>query len=102
MDDLYLQVDMQKGDDGEQEILCDSKFMIGVMDELGNSTRTTYRGIGVFGEDNIDPVMGNVVGHDKNEDMLEYSEYLVATVIFYFPIKYYSLPKQTCLTLVHG
>ena len=42
-----------KGDEGEQDISCDSKFMIGIIDELGNSTRSTYRSIGIVDKDNI-------------------------------------------------
>ena len=71
MYDLELQVETIKGDEGEQDISCDSKFMLGMMDELGNYTRSTYCSIGVAGEDIIYLVMNNEGGHGKNESVLE-------------------------------
>ena len=76
MNDLELQVEIKKGDEGYQDILCDYKFMLGITCELGNSIRSTYRSIKVFDEDIIYLVMNNVVGHGENEAVLEYSEYL--------------------------
>ena len=69
---------MKKGDEGEQNISCDSKFMLGMMDKLGNSTRSTYRSIGVVDEEIIYLVVDNAGGHGANEAVLEYSEYLTA------------------------
>ena len=37
---LELQVEIQKGNEIEQDVLCDSKFMLGVMDKLGNSKKS--------------------------------------------------------------
>ena len=65
-----------KGEEGDQEISCDSKFMLGMMDELGNSTRSTYRSIGIIDEEIIYLVMDNMGGHGTNSAVLEYSEYL--------------------------
>ena len=47
LDDLDLWVEIKKCDEGEQDISCGSKFMLGIMDELGNSTQSTYRSIRV-------------------------------------------------------
>ena len=47
---LYVldhQVEIKKGGEGYQDISYYSKFMLGMMDELGNSTQRTYRSIGV-------------------------------------------------------
>ena len=57
MDDLDLRVETKKGDEGEQEISFDTKFMLGIMDKLGNSNRSTYRGIRVVEEEIIYLVM---------------------------------------------
>ena len=45
MSGLDILVKMRKGDKGEQDISCDSNFILGIMNELGNSTRSTYRSI---------------------------------------------------------
>ena len=45
--------------------------MLGIMDELGNSTRRTYRSIGVVDEEIIYLVMDNAGGHGKIEAILE-------------------------------
>ena len=76
MSDLELRAEMKKGDKGEQEISCDSKFMLGMMDKLGNSTRRTYYSIGVVDKEIIYLVMDNAGGHGKDESVLEYSDYL--------------------------
>ena len=62
---------MRNGYEGDQEISCDSKFIIWIMDELGNSTQITYRSIGVFDKDIIYLVVDNAGGHGKNEAKLE-------------------------------
>ena len=54
---------MQNDGKGEKEFSCDSKFMLGVMDELGNFTWITYRIIGVANEEIIYLVMDNTGGH---------------------------------------
>ena len=46
MDYLDLWVNMQMVYEGDQFVSCDSKFMFGVMYELGNSTCSTNRIIG--------------------------------------------------------
>ena len=76
LSDLELQVVTIKGDKGYQDISCDSKFMLGIMDKLGNSTQITYRSIGVFDEEIIYLVTDNTGGHGTNEAVLDYSEYL--------------------------
>ena len=63
-------METRKGDEGEQDISCDSKFMLGIMDKLGNSYRSTYRSIGVVDEEIIYLVMDNVGGHGTNEAVL--------------------------------
>ena len=50
--------------------------MLGIMDQLRNSTRSTYRSIGVVDEENIYLGMDSAGGHGTNEAVLEYSEYL--------------------------
>ena len=74
--DLDMQVKMKKGDEGEKDISCDSKFMLGIMDELGNATRNTYHSIRVADEEIIYLVMDNEGGHETNEAILEYIEYM--------------------------
>ena len=37
LSDLDIQLEMIKGKEGEQDVSCYSKFMLGIMDELGNS-----------------------------------------------------------------
>ena len=69
-------MEMIKGDKGDQDISFDSNFKLGIMDELRNSTRSTYRSIGLVDKDIIYLVMDNAGGHGENEAMLEYSEYL--------------------------
>ena len=76
MSDLELRVGMINGYKGDQEISCDSKFMLGIMDKLGNSYGSTYRSIGVVDKEIIYLVMNKVGGHGTNEAVLEYSEYL--------------------------
>ena len=71
---LDLQVEMGKGDKGDQDISCVYKFMLGIMDKLGNSTRSTYRSIGVVEKEIIYLVMDNAGGYGTNEAVLEYSE----------------------------
>ena len=66
LSDLDLRVEIKKGDEGEQEISCDSKFMLGIMDELGNSNRSNYHSIRVVYEYIIYLVMDNTGGHGKN------------------------------------
>ena len=76
LDDLDLWVEIKKCDEGEQDISCGSKFMLGIMDELGNSTQSTYRSIRVVEKEIIYLVMDNTGGNRENKTMLEYSEYL--------------------------
>ena len=47
MADLDLQVGTKKSDKGDQDISFDTKFMLGIMDKLGNSNRSTYRSTSV-------------------------------------------------------
>ena len=47
------------------------------MNQLGNSTQSTYRRIGVADKEIIYMVIANMIGHGTNEAGLEYSEYLV-------------------------
>ena len=70
LSDLELQVEMINGDEGEKYISCYPKFMLGMMDELGNSTRSTYCSIGVANEEIIYLVMDNAGGHGTNEAVL--------------------------------
>ena len=77
LSDLDLQVEMQKGDEGEQDVSCNWNFMLGFMEEIWNDTRSTQHSIGVVEEEIIYLVTDNTVGHGKNEAVLEYSEYLV-------------------------
>ena len=51
--------------------------MLGIMDELGNSTQSTYRTIGVVDKEIIYMVIDDMIGHGTNEAGLEYSKYLV-------------------------
>ena len=66
MSDLELQVEMINGDKGENYISCYPKFMLGMMDELWNSTQSTYRSIGVVDKEVIYLVVDNVGGHGTN------------------------------------
>ena len=59
MAELDLKLEMQKGYYYEQDISCDSKFMLGIMDDLGNSTQITYHNIGVVDEEIIYMVVDN-------------------------------------------
>ena len=61
MAELDLKLEMQKGDYYEHDISCDSKFMLGIMDDLGNSTQITYQNIGVVYEEIIFIVVVNNV-----------------------------------------
>ena len=63
MSDLEPRMEMIKGDKGEQDISFDSNFKLGIMDELRNSTRSTYRSIGLVDKDIIYLVMDNAGGH---------------------------------------
>ena len=63
MSDLELQAEMRKCDEVEQDISCDFKFMLGMIDDIGNSTQGTYRSIGVADEEIIYLVMDNAGGH---------------------------------------
>ena len=74
MFDLHLQVETKKGDNCKHEISCDSKFIIGMMDKLENSTQSTYHSIGVVNEEIIYLVMDNTRGHGTIESVLDYSE----------------------------
>ena len=76
MSDLELRAEIRKFDEVEQDISCDYKFMHGIMDKLGNSTRITYRSIRVVDEKIIYLLMDNAGGNGTNEAVLEYSEYL--------------------------
>ena len=58
---------MRKGEKFDQEISCDSKFILGMMDKLGNSTRSTYCSIGVANEEIIYLVIDNAAGYGTNE-----------------------------------
>ena len=69
---------MRKGEKFDQDISCDSKFILGMMDKLGNSTRSTYCSIGVANEEIIYLVIDNAAGYGTNEAVLDYSEYLAA------------------------
>ena len=51
LSDLELRSETRKVEKGEHDISCDSKFMLGMMDELGNSIRSTYRSIGIVDEE---------------------------------------------------
>ena len=55
--DLDLRLEKKKGDEGEHDISFDTNFMLGIMDKLGNSTRSTYRSILVVEEEIIYLVM---------------------------------------------
>ena len=35
-------MDIQNYDEGDQDVSCDSRFMLGFMDELGNATLIAY------------------------------------------------------------
>ena len=83
---------MRKVDKVKQDISCDSKFMLGMMYNLGNSTRSTYRSIGVVDEEIIYVVMYNVVGHGTNKSVLEYSEYMAEN---YNIAVHHQVPKST-------
>ena len=76
MDDLEPRVEIQKVDEVEKDVSCDSNFILGIMDELGNATQTTYHSIGVAEEEIFYLAMDNAGDHGINEYMLEYSEYL--------------------------
>ena len=75
---LGLQVEIKMSDKVEQDISCDSKFMIGIMNELGNVTQSTYFSIGVVDKEIIYLLIDNVGVHRKNGAVLENSEYLSA------------------------
>ena len=55
------------------------------MDEIGNSTQSTYCIIGIFYRVIIDLTIDYMGGYGKNEYMLEYSKYLAATynIVFF-------------------
>ena len=57
LDDLDIRVETKKGDEDEQDISFNTKFMLGIMDKLGNSTRSTYHSIRVVEEEIIYLVM---------------------------------------------
>ena len=67
---------MKKGDEDDQDVSSNSKFMLGIMDDIGNSTQSTYYSIEVVYEKIIYMMMDNMWGNRKNESRLEYSEYL--------------------------
>ena len=57
---------MKKGYEGEQDVSFDSKFMLWIMDELGNSIQITYFSIRAVVKDIIYLVMDNTGGHGRN------------------------------------
>ena len=57
LDDLDLRLEKKKGDEGKHDISFDTNFMLGIMDKLGNSTRSNYRSIMVVEEEIIYLVM---------------------------------------------
>ena len=59
-------MDMQKLDEGEQDVSYDSNFILGVMDDIGNDTCSSYHRIGVVDKEVIYMVKDNVVGHETN------------------------------------
>ena len=69
--DLDMRFEMKKGNEGEQYISYDSNFMLGIMENLRNSTWSTYSSIGVVDREMNNLVTDNVVGNGKNESMLE-------------------------------
>ena len=78
MDELELQVEIQNDDEGQQEVSCGSKLMIGVIGELGNAIYSNYCSIGVVNMEILYLVVNNAGGHEINESMLKYGEYLEA------------------------
>ena len=102
LSDLKLQAEMRKGDKVEQDISCDSKSMLGIMDKLGNSNRSTYRSIGVTYEEIIYLVMDNAGGDGINEAVIEYSEYMAANHNIEVHHQVPQSPKTKFFTLVHG
>ena len=57
---------MQNGNEGDHYVSCDSKFVLGFMNKLGNTTRSTYRIIGMINNYIIHLGMDITGGHKKN------------------------------------
>ena len=66
LSELKLQAEMKKGNKGDQDISFDFKFILGMMDKLGNSTQSSYCSIRVVSEEIIYLVMDNAVVHGEN------------------------------------
>ena len=82
---------MEKCDKGEQGVYYDSKLIIGVMDELRNAICSTYLSIGVIGEEIIYLATINIGEHGKNENVFDYTDYLVEkyNVVFHHQVPQY-------------
>ena len=70
MADSEFLVEMQKGNEGKNEVSCDNKFTLGVMENIGNFTGRNYCSIGVEDKDIIYLATYNVVCHGENETVL--------------------------------
>ena len=66
MDDLELQMEIQRGDEGRKYISYDSKFIIGVMVDLVKDIFRTRHSIRVVENKIVFWVMDNVGGHGIN------------------------------------
>ena len=92
---------MKNGDEGEQDVSYDSKFILGVKDEIGNYALITYCSIRVVNEEIIYPVMYNMGVNGKNEALLDYSDYLKENYII---VAHHQVPWSTetkLLALAH-
>ena len=70
LDDLEMQGGMQSVDQGDQDFSCDSKFIIGIIYDIVNSTRSNFCSIKVVNKESIYLAMYNAVGYSKNESVL--------------------------------
>ena len=72
--DVHLRVSVPKGEERVKDVSCDSKFMLGVMDEIGKSIRSHYSFIPQ--ETPVHLFMDNAGGHGKVEVKERYVQHL--------------------------
>lgn len=72
--DLELFVQQSAGDEVEEDISCDSEFMMRIMPEVGRALRAAYHWLPM--NETIYLVMDNAGGHGSNEATAQYTQLL--------------------------
>ena len=100
LEDVILQVRYRAGDEIEEDISCDSKFMLGVMDRVGKALRESF--YWVTPNEWIYLVMDNAGGHGTDEAWKTFTNDLKEKYKVKIIRQCPRSPETNLLTLVSG